>query len=122
MRQPFRRSKYGVRTDEVGKLRRTLDGTLYHSAFERDYAAMLTLDLKTKRIQKWERQVRVPLVVNHIVVCEMVVDFRVTHLDGSEELIEAKGAETEVWKVKYSLFRALHPAVKYTIVKARNIR
>jgi hypothetical protein len=117
-----KRSKFGVRTDVVGKLRRTLDGIVYHSAFERDYAAILTLDLKTKLIKKWERQVRIPLVVNHAVVCEMIVDFRVTHLDGSEELIETKGAETDIWKLKYALFRALHPGVKYTIEKRRGVR
>ena len=48
-----RRSKFNVRTDMAGKLRRTLDGVVYDSAAERYYAAQLTLEHNTGCIMEW---------------------------------------------------------------------
>ena len=111
-----KRSKFNVRTDAMGKLRRTLDGVLYDSAAERDYAARLELEHKTGRIKAWHRQSTIHLEVNEVIVCKIVADFLVIHNDKSYEYIEVKGHETALWKLKYKLLKALYPRTRYTVV------
>lgn len=96
---------------------RIYDGVLYHSKSEAKYAAILGFMLSQKLIRQWWRQVRVPLIVNSVTVCTMVADFEVEHPDGSRELIEVKGLETDAYKLKRKLFEALYPHRKYTVVK-----
>lgn len=96
---------------------RLYDGVLYHSKSEAKYAAILGFMLRVGQIKQWWRQVRVPLIVNGVTVCTMVADFQVEHLDGARELIEVKGLETDVYKIKRKLFAACYPDRKYTVVK-----
>lgn len=71
------------------------------------------------RVESWDRQIRFPLLVNGIKVCDYVVDFLVRYADGRRELIEIKGHKTKDWILKDKLFRATflqdHPDIKYTI-------
>lgn len=75
--------------------------------------------LKAKIIQKWERQIKFPLIVNGDKIGTYICDFRVIWNSGKEELIEVKGMWTPVAKLKLKLFTALylkeHPEIKYTI-------
>lgn len=75
--------------------------------------------LKAKIIQKWERQIKFPLIVNGDKIATYICDFRVIWNSGKEELIEVKGMWTPVAKLKLKLFQALylkeHPEIKYTI-------
>jgi hypothetical protein len=75
--------------------------------------------VRAKRVKSWMRQVRWKLVVNGVTVCTMVPDFRVEFPDGSVALVEVKGMETAVYKLKRKLFRALHPEVDYRVIPAR---
>jgi hypothetical protein len=58
--------------------------------------------------------------VNGEKVCTYIVDFNVTAIDGSVELIEVKGWWTDVAKLKVKLFRATflteNPSIKFTIL------
>jgi hypothetical protein len=40
------------------------------------------------RVDSWERQIKFPLVVNGIKICDYVVDFLVRYADGRKELVE----------------------------------
>lgn len=119
--KPFGRSldKMGIDTSAAGRARRTYDGRVYMSGSEMRYAAELDLKKRTGVIVNWAPQYRVVLEVNGKKICTMFIDFKVWHKDGSTELVEVKGFETEVYKVKRKLFEALNQDVKYTVVKAK---
>ena len=97
---------------------RTYNGVLYHSKAEAEKAAELDLLVRFNVIKGWARQVRIPLHVNGVVICHLVADFELRHQDGSVELIEVKGHETDVYKLKRKMFAAEYPDRKYTVVKA----
>lgn len=87
------------------------DGKFYHSKGEAGYAAELDWRLKAGDIKSWERQVKIPLKVNGVLICNYYVDFKVTTKHGSTEYHEYKGYETMEWKMKWSLFMALLPEI-----------
>lgn len=115
----FRPSKYG-------NIKQTYNGYSYDSKFEAEVAAELDLRLKGKDIAGWERQVKIELRANSILICNYFVDFRIEHNDGSFELVEVKGFETEVWRLKRKLLEALwlpqHPDHTYTVTKKEQRR
>jgi hypothetical protein len=82
-------------------------------------AAGLDFRLMARDIAAWEPQVRIPIVVNGLKVCTYVCDFRVTHNDGSIELVEVKGYWTREALLKAKLLRATflkeNPTIKFTI-------
>lgn len=93
----------------------------YASKLEASYARELDLRLKAKDIKSWRRQVPIELKVNGEKICKYYVDFEITHNDGLIELIETKGFETEVWRLKRKLLEATllkrKKNIKYTVVK-----
>lgn len=66
-------------------------------------------------IAKVERQVEYVL---HAGV-KYRADFLITHLDGSLEVVDSKGVETEVFRIKRKLFIADYPHIKFTTRKAK---
>lgn len=102
----------------------TYNGVIYHSKREAAYARELDLRLRARgrdRIKSWRRQVKISLDVYGVHICNYFVDFELTHTDGSIELVEIKGMETDVYKLKRKLLEATflkaHPEVTYTVIK-----
>lgn len=97
------------------------NGIPYDSRFEASYAQELDWRLRSKEIVKWERQVPIRLEVNGHLVKTTKVDFLVHHKDGSKELVETKGMETEAYKITKKLIEATflhdHPEYRYTVIK-----
>jgi uncharacterized protein DUF1064 len=91
-------------------------GVLYDSKTEAEYAYYLDMRVRGHEIKSWTRQIPVRLEVNGTLVCKMVVDFLVTHNDGSLEYVEKKGFQTRDYKLKLKLLKALFPDIRYTIV------
>jgi len=113
-RLPKKRSKYGAESCQYG-------GSRYDSRKEAAYAAQLDI-LKgaadpMERVRKWERQVRVPLIVKGKLVANWYIDFKVTYADGRVEFHETKGFATDVYKLKRKLFEALHPDKKLVVIR-----
>jgi len=101
-----RKHKFNASRKRYGK-------DLYASIKEADYAARLDLLKKaadpSERVLRWERQVRVPLVVAGKLIANWYCDFEVRFADGRTELHEVKGFDTETWRLKRKLFEALYP-------------
>lgn len=104
------RSKYGSRKTTRGGIR-------YDSKLEADYADQLEWRKKAGEILKIERQVKVPIHVNGIFICNYVVDFRITLRDGRVQYVECKGVELPVWKLKIKLVAALYPDWDWVMVR-----
>jgi hypothetical protein len=99
-------------------------GRMFHSRLEANYARELDLrrhlPRAEERVIQWDGQVSIPLRVNGVLVCRYVADFRVYFADGRVELHEVKGFETETWRLKEKLFRALHPDLILRVIGPRS--
>lgn len=98
------RSKYGVRTDELGKALRTYRGQVYHSQLEAGHAAHLDMLQKCGEIVSWRRQIHFPLYSQSgQVVGDYCADFLVLLPDGTSYVAEVKGMITDMarWKLKH---------------------
>lgn len=95
------KSKYGNKKQEF-------NGRLYGSKLEAFYAKQLDTAKKGKAIKDFTPQFKLPLYVNEYFIANYYVDFMVENNDGSKELWEIKGFETEVWRLKWKLTEALY--------------
>jgi hypothetical protein len=112
----LKRSKYGVRNDEQGKIDRTYKGVIYHSKREAEYAQELDCLKRAGHIEDWKRQQPYRLDVNGTHICDYVADFLVIGDAYGDRVIDVKGHMTEVARLKLKLMRAIH-GVEVEIVK-----
>ena len=102
-----------------------LGGETYDSRFESKVAQDLTFREMAKELIRWERQVKIPLIVNGYQIAEYVIDFVAYRTDGVVEYIEAKGWPTPLWRMKWAIFEALYkdrPGIELRIVWQREPR
>jgi len=95
------------RKNKYGAVKQTYNGYSYHSKKEAHYAAELDWRIKAKEIKSWTRQHRLDLRVNDELICKYYIDFRAELTDGSIEYIEVKGFETDLWRLKWKLTKAI---------------
>jgi hypothetical protein len=98
------------------------NGQYYHSTGEMNHAQQLDLLKKAGDIRDWKRQVKIDLKVKGVHIANYFMDFVVENNNGSIELIEYKGMETLLWKMKWNLLHALKdelfpPGTIITLVK-----
>lgn len=91
-----------------------LDGRTFDSKAEASAAATLEMMRKAGRIREIEYQPRYLLLPKPNKI-EYVADFRVVWADGREEIIDIKGMETPVFKIKHKMFRHFYPDKMLTI-------
>lgn len=119
------------KTNKYGAKKTEFDGKLYDSKFE----ASVAMELETRKIagdiKDYDKQYRIEARAytedgKLAFVEKHKVDFRIHHNDGSFELYEAKGVETDNYKFKKkcleSLWLPLHPDHTYTVVKQQKRR
>jgi hypothetical protein len=92
-------------------------GRVYASKLEADYAINLDWKKHTGEIIEWAAQVRIPLKVNDIKICDYIVDFVVIDKNDKRTFVECKGYETKEYKLKAKLVRALYPEYNFIVVK-----
>ena len=97
------------------------NGVTYASKAEARYAMKLAALKKAGKIAWWSSHPRVGLMVNEVLVCVIIHDFRVHLPNGTFEFHEVKGHQTAVWKLKRKLFEALNPGTKYVVIPARDV-
>jgi hypothetical protein len=101
------RNKYGAQKTEIDGLR-----------FDSKKEAMRWLELKKLEgigvIAKLERQISIPLHVAGVKVCTYRADF-MYEMDGATIVEDAKGYQTDVFKLKWKIGQALFPLYKWVI-------
>lgn len=96
------------------------NGVTYHSRKEAEYARELDLMLYGKQILGWDRQAVFSLDVNNKHICNYIVDFVLTNIDGTIELVEIKGYRTPVFNIKWNLMKALYgDRYKLTLIEKK---
>lgn len=97
------------------------NGKAYHSKKEAAYAQELDIRKQAGDIKGWKGQRKIEIWVNGVRICNYYIDFEVTHNDDSIELVEVKGFETDLWRLKWKLCMALkdeiEPGAEWTVVK-----
>jgi hypothetical protein len=91
--------------------KQTYDGIKFDSTLEAKVYEELLWQQKAGDIVEIKRQVKIPLMVNRILVTTYFCDFRVIDKHGQVKYIEAKGLELPAWKIKKKLFLALLPEI-----------
>jgi len=85
----------------------TYNGNRYDSAGEANYAKKLDLLKKAGEIKGYERQVKIPLKVNGVLITTYYADFVVTDKHGQVQVHEYKGFKTREFFLKWKLLNAL---------------
>lgn len=107
----YSQNKWGIAKKSIG-----FDGIKYDSLFEAEQGNILFAKKKAKEIKDYEAHYKIPIEVNGYHICNYYIDFLVTHLDDTQEFIEVKGLQSEVWKIKWKLFCALYEDDPNTII------
>lgn len=96
-----------------------VDGILFDSQKEADYYSELKLQLMAGDILGFCRQPEFILVEGFAERKPVTyrADFIVFHLDGTFEIIDTKGFETEIFKIKHKQFLNKFPGLEIKIVK-----
>lgn len=92
-----------------------IDGYVFQSKIEAKYYEYLKWLLEHEQIKSFSLQPRYLLLDKFrkngktFRKMEYIADFEVHHLDGSIEVVDVKGFETEVFKIKRKLFEHKYP-------------
>lgn len=109
---------------KYNNVRQTYNNYNYDSRFEARVAAELDLLQAAGEITTIERQFKISLDVAGHHIANYYCDFRVEYPDGTFELIEAKGVETEAYRLKRKLMEAIwlpeHLDHTYRVVKEKS--
>nr|PZN07857.1 MAG: hypothetical protein DIU64_11600 [Caldicoprobacter oshimai] len=110
--EPVKKPKYNNK-------RVLVDGILFDSQKEADYYNELKLQLMAGAIRGFCRQPEFILVEGFADRKPVTykADFIVFHLDGTFEIIDIKGFETEIFKIKHKQFLNKFPGLKIKVVK-----
>jgi hypothetical protein len=102
-------------------VRQTYNGHNYDSKMEAEVAHKLDLMKKnidkTNRVKNWERQYKISLDINGVHIANYFIDFMVEFVDGRKEFWEVKGMETDLWKLKWKMTKALFPEYNLVLIK-----
>ena len=112
--------KYQTR-NKYKAVKQTFNGRSYHSKKEAEYAKTLHLRKLAGEVTEILPQYPLRLYVNGKKICNYFIDFKITLSDGTVQLIEVKGFETALWRLKWKLTEALldeiEPGSELVLVK-----
>ena len=110
--KPAKRAKYNNKRVRV-------DGILFDSKLEADYYAALKLKLKAGLIRGFCRQPEFVLQEGFAGRKPVTykADFIVFNLDGTVDIIDTKGYETETFRIKHKQFLNKFPGLELKIIK-----
>jgi len=95
----------------------TYNGRNYHSKKEADYAMELDWLLKAGQIKEIIPQYKISLDINGVHIANYFMDFKVITDDDRIEMHEVKGYETDIWRMKWRLAKALYPDWNFVLIK-----
>lgn len=112
--------KFPKRKNKYNNLLTEFNGVKYHSRLEARYAALLSLREKAKEVEGVKRQERFPLEVNGQKIGTYIADFSFfDKVKKVNRVVDVKGVETDVFKMKKKLMKAVH-GIDVEIIKAGN--
>ena len=108
------KNKYGARAKECRQ------GHTHRSEFEADHCNELRARQKNREFYAYSVEREFKLIVNGALVCTHYPDFTILNENKLPLAVEeTKGKATAEWKIKLKLFKALNPALPYTVFKKK---
>jgi len=92
-------------------------GHIHASRGEAGHCNSLQVQERARLIYAFKSQKSFILKVNGRIIGRHIVDFLITRMDGTQEIQEYKGFETEIWKWKRALTEVLYPHINYVVIK-----
>jgi DeoR/GlpR family transcriptional regulator of sugar metabolism len=83
-----------------------VDGIKFHSAKEARHYINLKMMVKGGLVTVFERQVKFPISIDNIHICNYYADFVVYFTTGIREVQDVKGFKTDIYKLKKKLVEA----------------
>ena len=126
--QEFINKKMGVTKPQVKKNKyrnhkTKVDGITFDSKKEADYYCQLKLLKRAGEIKDFGLQQRYELLptfrkngITHRSIT-YVADFVIENNDGTTDIVDTKGFENQVFKIKQKLFEYMYPELKLKIIK-----
>lgn len=105
-----KKNKYGAKSV-------IYNGRKYHSTGEANYAMELDWRKESGDIKAITPQYPIKIVVNGVFICRYIIDFKIELKNGQIEYHEYKGAETDLFKIKWKLVKALYPEWNFKLIK-----
>jgi hypothetical protein len=84
------------------------DGTISDSRKEARIDAQMMLLKNSKNVASVKRKRKFPLVVRDKLICTYICDWEVIYCNGRQEVYDAKGFKTSVYRLKKKLMEALY--------------
>jgi hypothetical protein len=113
-------------SNKYGAKRAEWNGRSFDSTGEMEYAQQLDILKKAGEIKRVTYQHKLRLEHDGEFICDYLIDFRIVMADGTIELHEFKGMETDVWKQKWKLTKAqlpeLEPNATLKLIKKAGLR
>jgi hypothetical protein len=98
--------------NKYNAIQKEYNGVTYHSTKEAKYAMFLDRKIKTKEVERWERQLPFLLFVNGFLICKYILDFKVYYADGAIKHIDVKGIKAgvpfQLFAIKQKLMKAIY--------------
>lgn len=118
MKRIGKSSQESVKKSKYNNSRIKRDGILFDSTLEADYYDHLKLQLKAGTILGFCRQPEFILLEGFADQKPETykADFIIFNLDGTAEVADTKGFQTEIFKIKHKQFRAKFPGLELKIV------
>lgn len=104
------RSKYGAKKTSIGSI-------TFDSGLEAKHYSALFIMQQRGEISDLELQPIYPIIINGSHVCKVILDFRYRDKDGRIHVVDAKGKDTAISRLKRKLVEAAYPGMKVEIVK-----
>lgn len=98
----------------VKKYELNVQGILFDSKMEGEYYQELLLMKRYGEIKDFTCQPK--FVLQEKPKITYIADFLITDLDGTERVVDIKGAETSTFRVKLKLFQAIYPTMRIEIL------
>lgn len=114
-RSGFKRNKFGAIATYV-------DGIKWPSQLQAGHYGELKLLEAGKIIQGLDWEIDFPLKIEGKLICTYRADFTCFHIGRNRNLvIESKGKETDVFRIKLKLFRILYPEWDIEVIKKKSV-
>ncbi len=101
-------NSWGRKTSKYRAIKTTVDGITFASHKEAMRYQQLLLMLHTKQIKDLKLQVKFPIVVNDMKICNYIADFVYIDKDGKTVVEDTKGVRTSVYSIKKKLIKAIY--------------
>ena len=97
-----------VKKNKYNRVKKEVDGVMYDSTKEANYAIELNTKLEDGLIFNLQRQVPIRCEINGKLICKLILDFVYDLADGTTIYCDVKGMVLPVFKLKQKLVKALH--------------